>query len=139
MNTITITGNLGRDPETRQAGSKTVVSVSVAVSQGKDKPSMWLDVSACEDGYTAFAANNLAAARKGDKVVVSGRLSMREWEDKNGQTRQSWGITAQDVELTRKVEQQAQRTEPARNPVRHTRAPHPAETVPYDDDEPLPF
>ena len=98
MNTITITGNLGRDPETRQAGSKNVVSASVAVSQGKDKPSMWLDVSAWEDGYTAWAANELSAARKGQKVVVSGRLSMREWTDKEGKPRQSWGITAQDVE-----------------------------------------
>ncbi len=77
INSITVTGNLGTDPEVkRTAGGKSVCSARLAVSQGRDKPSIWFDLTAWEG---AFALKDLSRCRKGMRVTASGRLQMREY------------------------------------------------------------
>ena len=105
---ITIVGNLGRDPEMRYTPSGTpVTSFNVASSrqytnsQGeKIKETTWFRVSAW--GRQAETCNQFL--RRGSKVLVEGRLTAdpatggpRMWSGTDGQMRASYEITAQTV------------------------------------------
>ena len=134
MNTITLSGHAGRDAEVRATPSlgKQVASLRFAMSQGKGKPTLWLDVDAWEPSW---AFDRLAQVRKGQGIVVSGRLTVREWSDKDGHVRQQIGITASDVEVIAEREQprQEQRNERQAPNVRQD------DHAPFDDDSDLPF
>ena len=78
INTVIFTGHLGRDPEEVQTASRTLTKGRLAVGQGREKPTIWLDL-AC---WSKYASEDLLKARKGDCVTVSGRLTLREWTDK---------------------------------------------------------
>jgi single-strand DNA-binding protein len=81
MKTITIAGNLGRDAETRRTqGGDAVTSFSVAVEdrQGKEKRTIWFDVSIWGKRGEALASY----LTKGTRVAVAGDLSTREHEGK---------------------------------------------------------
>lgn len=86
-NTITIAGRLGEDPNLRytQAG-KAVANLRLAHSKRKqvngewvdDGPTLWLDVT-CWEGR---AERITEQARKGDEILVTGRLAVREHDGK---------------------------------------------------------
>lgn len=77
-NRFQVVGHLGRDPErkTTQSG-KDMVSGSIAYSDGKDKPTLWVN-------WLAFGKTGeyLTEARKGEAVLLDGRLVCDEWNDK---------------------------------------------------------
>ena len=83
-----IAGNLTRDPELRSTGSGTsVCSFSVAVNRvyrsadGENKEDVsFIDCSA----WGKLAEVISQYGKKGSGVLISGRLSQRSWEDKNG-------------------------------------------------------
>lgn len=95
INTVIFTGHLGRDPEEVQTASRTLTKGRLAVGQGRDKPTIWLDL-AC---WSKYASEDLLKARKGDCVTVSGRLTLREWTDKDANKRQDLGISCETVEV----------------------------------------
>lgn len=81
MQFITITGNLGRDPEQRTTqGGDTVTSFSVAVRQGfkRDAASVWFRCSVWGKRGDTIASN----LRKGSKVTVVGDLTIGEYQGK---------------------------------------------------------
>jgi single-strand DNA-binding protein len=82
--TIVITGHLGSEPETRDAGSSKVTSFSVAVNTGfgERKNCTWYRVSIW--GKSGEKAAQYLA--KGDAVTVSGEPCNREYE-KDGEKR----------------------------------------------------
>ena len=95
-NTITITGRLAADPELRYAASGTAMcNISVPDQKRvKNKDTgAWEDASATTwFRVTVFreAAEALAeSARKGDTVVVTGRLITREWTNQSGEVKSS--------------------------------------------------
>lgn len=102
INTVTVSGNLTRDPEVRNLpGSGTAVcSLRIAHNERfKDASGEWADRAAYFDvtvwsGLGEWMGRNLT---KGQKVVVSGRLRWREWEAPNGDKRQAVDITADSV------------------------------------------
>lgn len=81
MQFITITGNVGREPEQRQTqGGDSVTSFSVAVRQGfkQDAPTVWFRCSVWgKRGDTI--RQHLA---KGMKVTVIGELTIGEYQGK---------------------------------------------------------
>lgn len=81
MKSITIAGNIGKDAVTRQAGSGNVTGVSVAVEdrQGREKTTIWFDVSIWGERGDKLAQY----LKKGTRVAVSGDLSMRMHEGKS--------------------------------------------------------
>jgi len=94
MNTVIITGNLGRDPEVRHTQSgKAVCTLAVAVSNGRDDTT-WVDVVVWER-QAEMCGQYLA---KGKKVGVEGRLQNRSWEQ-DGQTRHKMEVVAFRVEF----------------------------------------
>ena len=97
---IVIMGRLARDPELRRTQTGTpVASFRLAVERDfKDKASGeritdWIDVTAWS--YTAEFVSKYFT--KGRMTVVSGRLQMRDWTDKNGIKRTSAEIVADSV------------------------------------------
>ena len=81
MKSITIAGGIGRDATTRQTQSgDSVTGFSVAVEErnGRDRRTIWFDVSIW--GRRGDALSQYLT--KGSKVAVSGDLSTREHEGK---------------------------------------------------------
>ena len=96
-NTITISGNLTRDPELKFLGSGTAVAdLSVAVNR-KDKDgnesTSFIDVTA----WQTLAENVAESLTRGARVIVTGRLEQQTWEDKDGGKRSKLVLIADDV------------------------------------------
>ena len=96
LNHIVIMGRLTRDPELRRTGSGTAVAAfTVAVdrdyaAQGQEKETDFIDcVAWAQRGE--FVSKYFS---KGSMIVVSGRLQIRGWTDKDGNKRRSAEINA---------------------------------------------
>ena len=104
INVVVITGNLTRDPELRSTpGGTSVCKLRVAVnSRRKDgQTGNWVDKPNYFD-ITVWGAQGENCANylsKGRPVAVEGRLDWREWEDKDGNKRQSVEIIANSVQF----------------------------------------
>ena len=98
MQKLIITGNLTANPETRTTTSgKTVCSFNLAVNRKKTSEPQ-------TDFFRINAWNGLGdvCARcltKGKKVAVIGELQARIYEDKQGKTRLSLDVLADEVEF----------------------------------------
>ena len=87
MNQVTLTGNLCRDPEIRMAKNNfAVVSCAIAVNHSaKDASGGYKDEVSFFD-LTLFGKSGEAFARfhkKGQSIMVSGRLKQNTWIDDN--------------------------------------------------------
>jgi single-strand DNA-binding protein len=100
--TVTIVGNVTRDPEMRYTpGGAAKATFGVAVSR------RWQNRNTQEwEEQTSFfnvvcwremAENVSESITKGARVVVSGRLEQRSWETDNGEKRSVVEIVADDV------------------------------------------
>lgn len=95
MNNVTLVGNLGADPELRETGSgKSVTSFRIATSEYGDKTE-WHSIVVWGNQAESCAQY----LSKGSKVAVNGRLQTRQWEDKDGNTRYTTEIVANNVEF----------------------------------------
>ena len=103
INSVSISGNLGRDPELRVTPTGTsVLSLSVAVNdrvrdqqtgEWRDRAN-WVDVVVFGSRADAIAPR----LAKGSKVVVSGRLRWSQWQDKQpGTNRSKLEVVADEV------------------------------------------
>jgi single-strand DNA-binding protein len=99
LNHITIMGRLTKDPELRRTGEGIpVASFSVACERdfgGKDgqKETDFFDVVAWK--HTGEVVSKYFS--KGRMAVVSGRLQIRSWNDKDGNKRRTAEIVADNV------------------------------------------
>ena len=100
LNHITIMGRLTRDVELRRTGSGTAVaSFTLAVDRdfapkdGGEKETDFIECTAWK--HTAEFVSRYFT--KGRMAVVSGRLQMRKWTDKDGNKRTSAEVVAENV------------------------------------------
>ena len=98
LNHITIMGRLTRDPELRRTGGGTAVtSFTVAVdrdfSPKDEKETDFIDCVAWRQ-TGEFVSKYFT---KGRMAVVSGRLQIRAWTDKDGNKRRSAEVVADNV------------------------------------------
>ena len=103
MNVVVVTGNLTRDPELRSTpGGTSVCKLRVAVnSRRKDQSGNWVDKPNYFD-VTVWGAQGENCANylaKGRPVAIEGRLDWREWEDQQGNKRQTVEIIANSVQF----------------------------------------
>jgi single-strand DNA-binding protein len=104
INRVIITGNLTRDPELRSLPSgMSVCSLRVACNtRRKDNQSNeWVDKPNYFD-VTIWGRQGENAAQylsKGRPVAIDGRLEWREWQDQQGNKRQSVDIIADNVQF----------------------------------------
>ena len=97
LNHITIMGRLTRDPELRRTGSGiAVASFTVAVDRdfgGRDGGERETDFIDC----VAWRQTGEFVSKyftKGSMIVVSGRLQIRNWNDKDGNKRRTAEVVA---------------------------------------------
>lgn len=95
VNVLTISGNLGSDPELRHTQSgKAVCNLSVAVSGfRKEDPTLWVRVVAWEK--TAEACANFL--RKGSRVTATGRVGLETWMGRDGTPGAAVTLTVRDI------------------------------------------
>ena len=100
LNHITLMGRLTRDPELRYTQTGTAVaSFSLAVDRDfvsretGERQTDFIDITAWRQ-TAEFVSKYLA---KGRLVVVSGRLQIRDWVDKDGGKRRSAEVVAENV------------------------------------------
>lgn len=100
LNHITIMGRMVRDPELRHTGSNIpVASFTLAVDrdiankQTGEKETDFIDCVAWRN--TAEFVEKYFT--KGRMAVVSGRLQMRKWTDKDGNKRTSYDVVADNI------------------------------------------
>ena len=100
LNHVTIMGRMPRDPELRRTGSGIAVAgFTVAVDRdfsGKDSREKETDFIDC----VAWRQTGEFVSKyftKGSMIVVSGRLQMRSWTDKDGNKRRTAEVVAENV------------------------------------------
>lgn len=125
MNSVSITGRLGRDPETRYTtDQKAVTKFVVAVNDGwgDRQKTNWLNVVT----FGRTAENCEKYLHKGDTVGVSGRISTGSYENKDGRKVYTFDIIGESVDFL-----QTRRTQAAPDDI-------PAGYVAMEDDD-IPF
>ncbi|GAB3631947.1 hypothetical protein GCM10027421_13000 [Microbacterium shaanxiense] len=100
---LTIVGNLTAEPELRQTGSGVAVaSFTVAstprnfdrqTNEWKDGDALFMRCSAWRD----LATNITASLTKGTRVIVTGRLQQRSYQDREGNNRVSLELQVDEV------------------------------------------
>lgn len=100
LNHIVVMGRLARDPELRRTASGVAVtSFTLAVDRdyspkdGAERETDWIDCVAWRS-TGEFVSKYFA---KGRMAVVSGRLQIRNWNDKDGNKRRSAEVVADNV------------------------------------------
>ena len=98
MNSICIVGNATADFEIRRTNTgKSVCSFTLAVKRPrKSDTTDFIDCVVFEHGAEYLAKYG----HKGSKVAVTGALTSRKWEDKNGNKRVSMEVLCEAVELS---------------------------------------
>jgi len=138
FNKIIIVGYLGRDPELRYTPDGTAVcDFSVATTERKKNKSgelqdvtTWFRVTFWRK-QAEFASQYLV---KGKQVYIEGKLSMSEYQDRDGNTRTSLQVNGTDIQFvgTRGEEGVSQRQSKA-----DTSAPANPEGAVTEDDIPF--
>jgi single-strand DNA-binding protein len=137
-NTITIVGNVTRDPELRFTSSgQAATSFGLAVNrrwqnrqtQEWEEAVSFFDVTCWRD----LAENVAETVAKGARLIVTGRLEQRSWETDDGERRSRTEVVADEVgpslrwataEVTNNDRKGNSQSDPATGPAR--RAQHPS-------------
>lgn len=99
LNSCSFIGNLGRDPEVKstQRGDK-VANLSIGCTEkwkdrdgNRQERTTWVPVVI----WGALADVAERYLRKGSKVYVSGKFSVRKWQDRDGQDRYATEVVLQ--------------------------------------------
>lgn len=101
---ITLTGNVGAPPTLRMAAGTPVTSFRIgatprrldkATDTWSDAETLWFTVTA----WRGLAEHCVSSLVKGDKVVVTGKLTQRTWTGDDGSARAGLEIDAASVGL----------------------------------------
>ena len=96
-NTVTVVGNVTRDPELRfTPGGAPVASFGLAWNrkdQNDEEVVSFFDITC----WRNLAENVAESITKGQRVIVYGRLDQRSWENQEGERRSKVEIVADEV------------------------------------------
>ncbi len=145
VNKVILIGNLGKDPEIRRLENGTAVgNFTLATSEiytdkttGEKKESTdWHDIVV----WRNLAEISEKYLKKGFKVYVEGKLKKRSWQDKEGNTRYSTEVIADEMTILSRPEMNNQQT--TRAPYSNEETPKPPSAIEgfqSDDTDILPF
>jgi single-strand DNA-binding protein len=102
LNSITVVGNITRDPEMRftpSGVSKVTFGVAVNRSWQNRQTNEWEEQTSFFNVvcWRELADNVGASLKKGTRVLVTGRLEQRSWETEQGEKRSVVEIVADEV------------------------------------------
>lgn len=98
--TITVVGNLTRDPELRfTTGGRGTANFGIAVSRRYQVNNEWQEQTSFFNivAWGTLAENAAATLNKGHRVIVTGRLEQRSYDDKEGQKKSIVEIIADEI------------------------------------------
>ena len=96
INSIALTGRLTRNLELKKTNSgKSVVSTNIAVNGFKEDDTHFIDVVFWDKTAEVLEKH----CGKGSQIGVTGRLTMRKWETKDGQSRTSAEVQVSNLTL----------------------------------------
>jgi len=103
VNKAILIGNLGRDPEVRtlESGVKVARFTMATTETYKNKDGVRTDQTEWHNvvlwrGLAEVAEKYL---RKGDSVYIEGKISYRQWDDKDGNKRYTTDIVAENMNM----------------------------------------
>ena len=102
FNKVIVAGNLTRDPELRFTGSGIpVANFGLAVNRVKSKTEEvdFFDVTA----WRELGETITNYKKKGDPILVEGRLQFRQWEAQDGSKRSKVDVVADNVQFLGKA------------------------------------
>jgi single-strand DNA-binding protein len=146
VNKVILIGNLGKDPEVRHLENGAVVAnLSIATSEvytdratGERKENTdWHDIVV----WRGLAEITEKYLKKGYKVYVEGKLKKRSWQDKEGNTRYTTEVLADEMTILSRPEGSERSTE-AQAPYSQAGTPTPPSKIDdllKGDDSDLPF
>jgi single-strand DNA-binding protein len=146
VNKVILIGNLGKDPEVRHLENGAVVAnFSIATSEvytdratGERKENTdWHDIVV----WRGLAEITEKYLKKGYKVYVEGKLKKRSWQDKEGNTRYTTEVLADEMTILSRPEGSERSTE-AQAPYSQAGTPAPPSKIDdllKGDDSDLPF
>lgn len=134
MNVVILTGNICNDIEMRQTGTgKAVTQINLAVKRPYAKDTTDFIPCVVWNQQAEFLSKY---AHKGSKIAVTGKLTSRQYEDKNGNKRTAYEVIVDTVELLdAKAKNEAEPTPPT-FPIGAVDVPNFEELA---DDDNLPF
>lgn len=148
-NSITLVGNLPRDPEIRfTATGRAVASFSIGVGRrfqvnGEwQEQTSWFNITA----WGELGENAAATLVKGSRVVVTGRLEQREFTSREGEKRTAIDVIADDIgpslrwataTVVRKPRQDGQGGGATNNRPANSGTNPGTEATPFDGEEPF--
>lgn len=121
VNKVILIGNLGKDPEIKYLeGNIARVNFSLATSESyKDKNGNRVEQTEWHNivMWRALAETAEKMLKKGTQVYIEGKLQTRQWNDKDGNKRNTTEVVAESfVILQRRDQQQQNSGEPNENP-----------------------
>ncbi len=102
VNKVILIGNLGKDPEIRYTQNGTaVVNFTLATTDSWTKDG---ETNERTEWHNIVAWARLAEIcnqylQKGKQVYIEGRIQTRKWEDRDGNTRYTTEIVAQNMQM----------------------------------------
>jgi single-strand DNA-binding protein len=99
-NTVTLVGNITRDPELRfTSGGRGVASFGMAVNRRYQSNGEWQEQTSFFDvvAWGTLGENCAASLHKGTRVVVYGRLEQRSWDTQEGEKRSRIEVIADEI------------------------------------------
>jgi single-strand DNA-binding protein len=99
-NTVTIVGNLTRDPELRfTAGGRAVASFGMAVSRRYQVNNEWQEQTSFFNvvAWGQLGENAASSLNKGARIIVNGRLEQRSYETQEGEKRNVVEVIADEL------------------------------------------
>jgi len=99
-NTVTLVGNVTRDPEIRfTTGGRGVASFGLAVNRRYQSNGEWQEQTSFFDivCWGSLGENAAASLGKGTRIVVVGRLEQRSWETPDGDKRSKVEVVADEL------------------------------------------
>jgi single-strand DNA-binding protein len=99
-NTVTLVGNVTRDPELRYtSGGRGVASFGLAVNRRYQVNGEWQEQTSFFNvtAWGTLGENSAASLNKGTRVVVFGRLEQRSWETQEGEKRSVIEVVADEI------------------------------------------
>jgi single-strand DNA-binding protein len=147
INKVILVGNLGKDPEVRHLeGGTKVATFSVATNENyKDKAGEWQTVTQWHNIVAWRGGAEIAERRlkKGSLVYIEGKLSHRQYQDKENNTRYITEVVSNVLRPLEKREDPTPGGYSESLPSSQSNQPMPSDSAPkkiddFDDDD-LPF
>lgn len=98
--TVTLVGNVTKDPELRfTTGGRGVASFGIAVNRRYQVNNEWQEQVSFFNvvAWGTLGENVAASLNKGTRVIVTGRLEQRSWDDKDGQKKSIVEVVADEI------------------------------------------